>query len=173
VGLKEDYLTISEAAEQIGVTRQTISRWLKGGELKSESLGRIRLVSKKDLLSFQKDKRMTEIVDKKIVGGAREIIRSKLGYSKDDEIEMVSVLNTTTSFSGYFVFVVSRKDDTLDKIKFYPHFKRLDDGVLFWASKIEREQYTKTGTDTFNPLKDLEEYLSKKKANKNRGGKTK
>jgi len=160
MGLKEDYLTISEAAEQIGVTRQTISRWLKSGRLKSEKLGRVRLVSKKELLSVQKSDRMVDMWEKKIVGGAIEIIRLKLNYGKEDKIEPGYILG---KFHGYLTFVVIRKDGKMDRIKFYPHFRRDDDGVLYWASKIERETYIKTGQDSFSPINDIDTYIAEKK----------
>ena len=40
MALKDKYLTISEAAKELGVTRQSISRWIKEGRVTAEKIGR-------------------------------------------------------------------------------------------------------------------------------------
>ena len=46
MALGDEYFTISQAAEQVGVTRQTIARWVKEGRLAGERLGRECLIPK-------------------------------------------------------------------------------------------------------------------------------
>lgn len=54
--LKDKYLTISEAAKELGVTRQTISRWIRDGKLEAEQVGREKLINKKSLERFLRKK---------------------------------------------------------------------------------------------------------------------
>lgn len=46
MALSDEYFTISQAAEQVGVTRQTIARWIKEGRLTAERIGRECLIPK-------------------------------------------------------------------------------------------------------------------------------
>lgn len=52
--LKDKYFTISEAAKEIGVTRQTISRWIADGKISAEKVGRETLIKKKDLQKYHR-----------------------------------------------------------------------------------------------------------------------
>lgn len=56
MALKDRYYTVSEAARELGVTRQTISRWTKEGKIPSEKVGRETLIKKKDLSKYQRDR---------------------------------------------------------------------------------------------------------------------
>lgn len=47
--LADKYFTISQAAKEVGVTRQTISRWITTGLLPAEKIGREKLILKPDL----------------------------------------------------------------------------------------------------------------------------
>jgi excisionase family DNA binding protein len=51
--LKNKYFTISEAARESEVTRQTISRWVREGKLPAEKIGRETLIKKVDLRKQQ------------------------------------------------------------------------------------------------------------------------
>jgi excisionase family DNA binding protein len=55
MAIKDEYFTISEAARALGVTRQTVSRWIKKGRIDSESVGREILIKKNDLFQYQYD----------------------------------------------------------------------------------------------------------------------
>ncbi len=52
MALKDNYVTITQAAKQLGVTRQTISRWLAKGKVPGEKIGRETLIKKKDLHKY-------------------------------------------------------------------------------------------------------------------------
>ena len=152
MGLKDDYLTISEAASYIGVTRQTISRWLKKGKLEAEKVGRERVINKKDLVYVHRDERAWEIVNNKIVAGMANDIRKEYGYDKQDKIEMIF----HDPSRGFFTYIVTRKDGTLDKIAYYQAIRRVEGGVLWGASKLARERYVKVDEDTKKPVWDEE-----------------
>jgi excisionase family DNA binding protein len=51
--LREDYFTIAEASKFLGVTRQTVSRWIKGGRFNIEKVGRQILIDEHDVLELQ------------------------------------------------------------------------------------------------------------------------
>ena len=53
MALKDKYFTISEAAKQLGVTRQTISRWVAKGYVPAEKVGRTTLINKKNLDKYR------------------------------------------------------------------------------------------------------------------------
>ena len=46
--LRDDYLTITQAAQYVNVTRQTIYRWVKRG-LRSDKVGRVTLIKRDDI----------------------------------------------------------------------------------------------------------------------------
>ena len=52
MALKDNYITITQAAKQLGVTRQTISRWIAKGRVPGEKIGRETLIKKKDLYKY-------------------------------------------------------------------------------------------------------------------------
>ena len=55
MAIKDQYFTISEAAKQLNVTRQTISRWVSRGKIPGEKVGRETLIKKEDLFKYQKE----------------------------------------------------------------------------------------------------------------------
>lgn len=52
MALKDEYLTVSQAARELGVTRQTISRWIAKKYVPVERVGRFALIKKKDLQKY-------------------------------------------------------------------------------------------------------------------------
>ncbi len=44
--IADNYFTISQLADAYGVTRQTVSRWIKQGKIKGEKVGREILINK-------------------------------------------------------------------------------------------------------------------------------
>jgi len=52
MALKDKYLTISQAATELNVTRQTISRWIAKKYVPAERIGRVALVKKEDLHKY-------------------------------------------------------------------------------------------------------------------------
>ena len=52
MAIKDSYYTVSQAAKELGVTRQSISRWLNTGVLSAEKVGREKLIPKIDVYRF-------------------------------------------------------------------------------------------------------------------------
>ena len=50
--IKDDYLTISQVAEKLSFTRQTVHRYIAQGKLKAETVGRTRLISKDQIVEL-------------------------------------------------------------------------------------------------------------------------
>ncbi|MFC1897551.1 helix-turn-helix domain-containing protein [Chloroflexota bacterium] len=53
MALKDEYLTISQGAKELGVTRQTISRWIKEGKIPAEKIGRETIIEREALRKYQ------------------------------------------------------------------------------------------------------------------------
>ena len=53
MALKDEYLTISQAAKELKVTRQTISRWIAKKYVSVERVGRVALIKKEDLQKYR------------------------------------------------------------------------------------------------------------------------
>lgn len=87
MALKDRYFTVAEAAKELGVTRQTISRWIKGGKIAADRVGRVALIEKKELHQFHR-KRLSEAAADNIIalvyGKLEEYFREK-GYLNADE----------------------------------------------------------------------------------------
>jgi excisionase family DNA binding protein len=55
MALKDKYLTITQAAERMLVSRQTISRWITEGKLSAEKVGREKLIPKHQIITLEKE----------------------------------------------------------------------------------------------------------------------
>lgn len=53
MAISDNYYSIAQAAEHSGLTRQTIYRWIKGGNLNVERAGREGLILKKDIADMR------------------------------------------------------------------------------------------------------------------------
>lgn len=53
MALKDEYFTVSQAAKELKVTRQTISRWVAKKYVPAERVGRLALIKKKDLQKYR------------------------------------------------------------------------------------------------------------------------
>lgn len=79
MGLKDTYFTISQAAKQMGVTRQTISRWIEEGKFPAEKIGREVLIKKDDLRKYHWDK-LTEMAAENILAIYKAFLK---GYYRE------------------------------------------------------------------------------------------
>lgn len=102
MALKDTYLTISEAAKEARVTRQTVSRWVSEDKLPAEKIGRETLIEKKVFEAFRK-RRFAETFDKAIIIAFIEELRKKYRYSRGDEIRQIG---------NDLVFDIVKKDGT-------------------------------------------------------------
>jgi excisionase family DNA binding protein len=92
MALKHTYWTISEAAKQYMVTRQTISRWISQGNIRTEKIGREILIRRKDLTKFHYN-RLNEAASDSILALYKKTIEDycrEKGYIQADEhVELV------------------------------------------------------------------------------------
>lgn len=84
--LKSKYFTITEASKKLGVSRQTISRWIADGKLTTEAIGREKLIDKAQINRIRRLNipKFTRMVNEKIA----DLIQGKY-YSKNDEVKVV------------------------------------------------------------------------------------
>ena len=106
MSLKDKYCTISEAAKELGVTRQTIYRWIKGGKITVERIGRETLIERAKLNILQQSE-FHRFFGTAMIIALRQYIRNTYGYTEDDIIEKASGLD----------FNVRRHDGSHEKIK--------------------------------------------------------
>ncbi len=52
--MKKQFYSVNEAAELCGVSRMTISRWLKSGKISAETVGRTKLIPVSELSKCSK-----------------------------------------------------------------------------------------------------------------------
>lgn len=96
--LKDEYVTLSEAAALAGVTRQTISRWIKEGKLTGEKIGREVLIRTDELYQL---KSVDEIFVNHILDIMADEVRKSGNFSKKDKIKRIAYQeeNRTIVFS--------------------------------------------------------------------------
>jgi excisionase family DNA binding protein len=110
MALKDKYFTISEAAEYMDVTRQTIARWVAEGRLHAEKLGREVLIERDELYEYERH-RLAEAIHRWATRAAMHYAQIKYGYSKDDKIELIETLKPAT-----FVFSVIRQGGSIERV---------------------------------------------------------
>lgn len=92
VGLADEYVTISQAAKAVNVTRQTISRWVKQGKISAEKIGRETLIEK-DSLFLLYDEKMREYFSESISRWIRKTATTYLRekhYASEDSTMIVT-----------------------------------------------------------------------------------
>jgi excisionase family DNA binding protein len=104
MALKDEYFTIAEAAKEIRVTRQTISRWVRDGVILTEKVGRTVLIRKQELYDYN-EKRLLEEKRSSIQEQLSSLIREAMDYADDIKIEFTGIDFTGPNFedlSPYF-----------------------------------------------------------------------
>ena len=100
---KDKYLTISQAAKELNVTRQTIHRWLVRGGIQTERVGRETLISKKELRRYLADQSIIQ-TQTQIVNDIINRVRGKYNYNAEDTVEFLDFPQKKT-----LLFYVTRK----------------------------------------------------------------
>ena len=85
MALKDTYYTISEAANAIGVARQTVSHWINDGKISAEKVGRAMLIDKQKLHQYNNE-RLDEQKRLSTEGQLIDFIREEYKYADEDEI---------------------------------------------------------------------------------------
>ncbi|MBA7661050.1 hypothetical protein ES703_69062 [subsurface metagenome] len=94
MALKDNYVTITEAAKQLGVTRQTISRWIAKKYVPAERVGRVALIKKKDLHKYHKWRLSEAFADRFIdlyLGTAEDYFREKGRLEEGQHLEFADL----------------------------------------------------------------------------------
>lgn len=107
--IKDLYFTISEAAKELGVSRQTIYRWINDKKIPTEKIGGIVLIEK---IKIQERKTQSERESfTQLVGNYMTEEFKKQFLTKDtDDIEVLP------DEEGFLVFKITNKDGTQKKI---------------------------------------------------------
>jgi len=147
------YYTISEAAGELNVSRQTVYRWIADNKIPTEKIGGVILVEKKAIMNFGV-KRFQESVLQTVFNSTDKYIRREFGYSEEDTIV------AKEPESDYLVFIVTRKSGNREKIKI---------GGMDITLSTGREQPTATISDikfkdfTRKNLRKIKENSKRKK----------
>ena len=111
--LREDYLTIAEASKFLGVTRQTVSRWIKEHKFSVEKIGRQMLLDTSDVVEFQ-----TAILGSTILNLIKFLATQHIRYSdaywgNDVTIKFKKIID-----KNVYQFTVLKADKTVDIINY-------------------------------------------------------
>lgn len=106
MALKDEYLTIAEAAKKLGVTRQTMHRWVIKRNIAVEKMGRLKLIKKADLEVYA-----TQDIRNRIIQLLITELRKRFQYEDSDKIE-----EAQPSKNEEMLFLVSKKDGTTEKL---------------------------------------------------------
>lgn len=147
MALKDKYLTISEFAKELGVTRQTVSRWIKGHKLSAEKIGREVLIKKRELSRFPRHK-LSVMFAKEMDVQFIKFIRSHYGYSEDDKIEPIGD-----------DFVVTKSDGTCDVVQ-----------ILEGSITVDIDESTRVGAIKIT-VKNVKREPYKQSSENKKGGK--
>ena len=114
MALKDEYFTISEAAKEMFVTRQTISRWVNEGKLTAEKIGRETLIEKEQIDNLI-DKDLTQKLGKAFDRRLTTLLKRKYKYTNEDTIEPIGAKKKPFAL-GYSIL---KKDGTKEKAWIY------------------------------------------------------
>jgi len=110
MGLKNVYFTISQAAGQLGVTRQTVSRWIAEGRFPADKVGREVLINRNEVLNWE-SQRLAGLVREHVI---RKLWNFLVGDWSVEEAE-IEVLETHPD--GSTVFSIATNDGRRLKTK--------------------------------------------------------
>ena len=79
----KEFISVSEAAKILGISRMQITRWIKAGKLKAQKVGRSYIIKKNDIGGIykkitDKEKNLVEAAVKKTLKEYGDVIK-KLG----------------------------------------------------------------------------------------------
>lgn len=112
MSLKEDYLTIFQTSKFLGVTRQTVSRWIKEGKLPIEKIGRQMFIKIEDVLEYQSNI-LGELIINTIKYYGTFFIKKWCGYGDEDIVRFNKIVD-----ENVYQFTVVKKDKSIDIINF-------------------------------------------------------
>jgi excisionase family DNA binding protein len=111
MALKNTYFTISEAAKELGVSRQTVYRWIEDEKIPKEKIGGVILVRKQAIRNFMRKKgreSFFQYMDSRLEGA----IRKEFGFKSEDSLEEIK------GGEDYEAYLVTHKDGSQEKVRF-------------------------------------------------------
>jgi excisionase family DNA binding protein len=88
MALKDEYFTVAQAAKKLGVTRQTVYRWIAEGKIPTEIIGREVLIKKDEVERYGQ---FTNPIIKKFYEIVIDEVRKRRGYVEDDILTPVEI----------------------------------------------------------------------------------
>lgn len=113
MALKGKYFTVSEVAKEMGVTRQTISRWIAQGKFIAEAVGREKIISEKQVRRMRRLNATS--LAKRVIAKLSDLIKQSF-YSEDDKIRVEGD-----------DFIVTKSDGTMEKVEIPKFTIKIDD----------------------------------------------
>jgi excisionase family DNA binding protein len=86
MALKDTYFTISEAAREASVTRQTVSRWIREGKLPAERIGRETLIKKQDMRKYQVSLSAADAVIAVVMAARNDFCHERFALKKTERV---------------------------------------------------------------------------------------
>ena len=109
MAIKDQFFTLSEAAKELRVTRQTVYRWIEEKKITTEKIAGVVLIEK-NIVKQYKEQRERESFGQLIAGKMLDTIKKK--YVKKD----TALLKTLPMENGYVVIVIENTDGTMKKV---------------------------------------------------------
>lgn len=116
MALKDKYVTVSQAAKDLGVTRQTISRWIRKKYVPAEKVGRVVLIEKKELEKFRAWKISEDAADvivRLYESKAEEVLREQ-GQLKEHQTVRVGA---DPKSKGYYELTPEQQNEVNKRVK--------------------------------------------------------
>ena len=108
--IKDLYFTVSEAAEELGVTRQTIYRWIADNNISTEKIGGVVLIEKSSVKEYGRRKSFESFrntMDSSLI----DTIRKELRYHNRDKIEKTEPTN-----DEFAAFIATKSNGRQERI---------------------------------------------------------
>lgn len=138
MALKDNYFTVTEAAERVGVTRQTVYRWIRQREFPIEQIGKEILIEKKPFQKYFFDK-MREESASLIIDTIKIFTQAEYEYGWRDKFELIDVKK-----NNIFQFRVTKKDGMEETVNVKAVVemdkKRKHPRILFSIKKVWKEE---------------------------------
>ncbi len=150
--LKDIYYSISEAAQALDVSRQTIYRWISDKKIQSEKIGGVVLIEKRAVTEYGAA-RVIESIYRSMDNYCIKYIKQEYGYGDEDQIEKTEVED------DYLVYLVTQTNGKREKIMI---------GGMDITLSIGREQESAQVTNII--FKDIIKTEARQSKSKNKKG---
>jgi excisionase family DNA binding protein len=137
MALKDAYFTITEAAKDASVTRQTISRWIREGQIPAVKIGRVTLIKKQDIRKHQVRLSAADAIIAVAWATRNDFCHERFDLKKTERVKELK------KYRGEWYLILRQPDNTTTRFKLPIPFEQ-------W--KAEWAEYTR-------PI--LAEFLSK------------